>query len=786
MTPGVRRAVTVVLGVTLLLLFGRGTVGFLSLGWWADAVSPDAGVTVRRWQWLGLALDAGAIAVASAWFITHAVLVARSIATVQVQQQLGGVAVRQLVPGRILLLGAVAVGLALGIVTGHGAEGWRDAIGLAWHGVTYGVVDPIMGVDIGVYVAQLPVWELAHGFALLLVGLALLFLLLTYLMIGAFRRSGRRVDVHPYARRHVGATLSIAAVVVAWGYLIAPYSLAILEATWIDPTALETRIAASHVMVGVALAVALLTVRWAFSGRHTLLLASWGVLVGTVVIEQTILPVFVAGVVRPAADESYPRTLATLLYGVRIQRLQVGGGDAMPVIRDRWDGETLRNQARDSLREPVSVSPMEGHVAGWEVVSRIGNDPVHLEVQQFLADTVSSQGEVVPLTTAMQLPDPKVSPGVASWSAGDEGVRAGSLLRRLALTWARQAPGILRLGSETRIDWHLDPVERLSTLLPSVQWRLVTLLPVNGELRWILSGYALTPGVPFAIPSEFGGKAVFGLSPALIGTISPQSGNVSVWLDPAADSLGRALGELHQPLVEVDRPAPSEVVGAVGYSPEWLDAQLPALELLTGGRLLSDEGHPLRASQTATTGGPAVQLLLRDPGAGGTVSAILGYRVGQIPRLKVSTVDPTLLTDLGTIGSTWRASTGFTQLYDSLRASGDTMLEGPLRWSVQDGHLTLWRSFGSAGRRGPPRLLWLGVASDRGVSGGRAGSMQWEGQSGGGSAPALTPQLVEVGRLNAARSWLLRADSALARGDLTAFGRAWESLKHLLRDSTPE
>ena len=49
----------------------------------------------------------------------------------------------------------------------------------------------------------------------------------------------------------------------------------------------------------------------------------------------------------------------------------------------------------------------------------------------------------------------------------------------------------------------------------------------------------------------------------------------------------------------------------------------------------------------------------------------------------------------------------------------------------------------------------------------------------GASAPSI-PGSAQATRLDEARRWLERADSALRSGDLTAFGRAWAGLRDAL------
>ncbi|MCA9768220.1 MAG: UPF0182 family protein, partial [Gemmatimonadetes bacterium] len=171
MTPRARRLLASALAVALVLVVGRWVVDVLATRWWAAAISAGTLQAVTRWQFLGAILDLGAVAVASTWFAVQALLVARAIATVQIQREVGGRPVRESLATRWVVVGAIASGIVLGLLTGAGAHDWRASVALAWEGVRFGLEEPLLGADLGVFVAQLPLWELAHQFVLLLLGL---------------------------------------------------------------------------------------------------------------------------------------------------------------------------------------------------------------------------------------------------------------------------------------------------------------------------------------------------------------------------------------------------------------------------------------------------------------------------------------------------------------------------------------------------------------------------------------------------------------------------------------
>jgi hypothetical protein len=134
----------------------------------------------------------------------------------------------------------------------------------------------------------------------------------------------------------------------------------------------------------------------------------------------------------------------------------------------------------------------------------------------------------------------------------------------------------------------------------------------------------------------------------------------------------------------------------------------------------------------------------------------------------------------------WRRVLGFAHARDSVRAAGDTLLAGPLRHHMGLTGLVSWQPFHSAGRRGDPALLWIGTAHGGAVAGGRRTVEAWNSVLGLPGDASATAPFDLMGRFEAVRSWISRADSALARGDLTAFARAWEAVRGLLLEPPRE
>src|SRR5215210_3837460 len=257
--------------------------------------SPQAATYLTDWHILRLTLDLAGILIASAWFIGHLLLVYRAVGTVQVRRSVANLEFREALTPRTLLTAAIGAGALLGLLVGVGASGWWREAALAWQGVTYRIADPLMGRDLGVYVAQLPIWQAAHGFLLLLVLLGLSGVAALYMLVGAIRWIERRPAINTHARVHIGWLLTALALVLAWGYLLERYQIIAGSLNLTDEPNWRTGLLVSPLLAGVALATAAMSALWALRGRHTLVIAGWIVLAAGSIVGHWLLPAVVGG-----------------------------------------------------------------------------------------------------------------------------------------------------------------------------------------------------------------------------------------------------------------------------------------------------------------------------------------------------------------------------------------------------------------------------------------------------------------------------------------------------------
>lgn len=784
MSPRTRRWLVVSLGVVMLLFAGRWLASFLAMRWWAEAISPEALATATRWQLLGLGLDVGAVLIASAWFIVQGLLVARAIGSVQVEHRYGDAVVREVVPTRLLVMGAVVVGLVLGLLTGAGARNWRAPYALARETIVLGVDDPLLGVDVGDLISRVPLWRHLLGYWLTLVVLGLVLAVALYLAIGGIRRGPERPEIHPDARRHVGGLLAILAATIGVWYLLAPYRIATSLDVPLGLAAASIRVLAAHAATGAAIAVTAMSLAWAYRGRHSLVVAGWLVLGCVAVAERLVLPAFVAESA-PRERDAQSRVFDQVLHQVHPEEA-LPSPDSLPAVTRVLDTAILGAWTRARAGRLYGAVPLAGDPAGawlmaWDPdVHEPGAGAVRV------ADgALGPGGQPLVLDTLVRLPGgPRTAPGLAGWRAVDRGVRAGGLLRRAALAWALQAPAILRLPRDATIDWHRDPAARVAALMPGVEWSIEGPVIVDGRLQWVVAGLATIGHAPLSTRIAKDGRTVSGVVAALVALVSADDGAVRVYRDPGHHPVGEAWAAVYRAMTAVTDGA-TLPPGAMGYSRTLFAGQLDVLAQPHWGfgvRPLDGAADSVRAAAPPAEGVRAGewQAMLEDPGRGRSAVLLVARRRNGLPVIDaIRLPDPAMPTPRD-ITAAWLRMPRPSQLADSLRAAGDTLLHGPLRWHVGAAGPVAWQGFRGAGVGNPIGVVWVGTAWPAGIGGDRRPESAWRDLGGRDTVGGSAPRVDALGQLDAVRTWLARADSALQRGDLTAFGRAWEALRGLL------
>jgi uncharacterized membrane protein (UPF0182 family) len=800
-----RRLAVAIAGLVALLFGGRWAAVVLTDRWWAEQISPAAVAFLTDWHVLRLVLDLSGVLLASAWFIGHLLLVYRAVGSVQVRRNVANLEFREALTPGVLLAVVIGAGVLLGVLIGAGSSAHWPEVALAWHGVTYSVSEPLQHHDLGLYVAQLPVWRLAHGFLLLLVLLGLGIVFGLYMLVGAVRWIDGRPAINTHARVHLGWLLVGLALALLWGYLLEPYELVAGLGDSVDASSWQSTNLASPILAGVALATAVLTGAWAVRPRHALVAAGWIVLAFASLVGHWMVPPALGGegtsATSPAAIERLDRK-AYGLEGLSEERLTGSERPGPPAVPSFWNAAAIRRivagDSVDVLAVDQAVLPgAHGRRPVWLAARSIPGN--RLALSAVADDRVGPRGQPLFYGPGDTLPRPgpvallelnagsfrPLAPGHRLVGAGRHGVEAGGWPRRMLLAWALQAPSLLRqLPAGLRVDWRLAPTERLGRLAPFIEWGDPMPRVVDGELVWLLDGYVTTDAFPLSSRLPWHGRRIGGLEAGFLGTVDAASGAAHIYLRPSADALAMAWAGISHGVIEPAAAIPDAVQRQSPYPVELFRAQ--ALQLEQGQWKAGSLGGGQPVAETADL--PLTDQGWTDDTAG--VFRLVAYERQAERRLEAvfwaSGLDGLRLVRLDTVAivpsrsaleARWNRFASYDALSDSIGDDGGKLEEGPVRLDVRPGGVVAYQSHIAWNRSGAA-LAWVSVAAGERLGAGRTLREAWSNLL-GASAPSI-PGSAQATRLDEARRWLERADSALRSGDLTAFGRAWAGLRDAL------
>lgn len=795
MTPRARRLLAVGGVVVLLLFLGRLLAVLLTARWWAGAISEAAGRAVSQWLIFGWMLELAAITIASAWFIAHALWVVRGIASVTVAQRVGQEEIPVAVSPRALSLWAIGMGLLLGGMTGTGARSWRVPIALSWQGLRFGRLEPISGADVGTFVAQLPVWQIGYDYYITLVVLALAMVTLLYTVTGGIRRQGGQLVVHPHSRYHIGALITLLAIGVGLGAMLHPWSAVAELQEPLPLVVASVRELASQALMGAAIAVAVMSATWALRGRNSLLFSGWIVLGAAVAVERWLVPAMSEPTAPVASADADIRAATAEAWGLAPIAVSAAT-DTLPPVTGRWDQVSLRRLVDGqgaTLLAATPASELHGDTvqAVWHLaLARTTRGPAFEAV--VVRDARAPLQDSSSIVSRLALDRVRLRPDGPDWQPTATGVSTDGMLRRVMLAWGRQAGGLLKPSPSGAVDWLLDPSERAAALMPMVSWLPADLLVVEGRAVWVVQGVIPLREYPLSTHGRWGGREVAGVKPGFVALMDPETGKVRIHLDPSADALAKAWGRILAPLVET-APLPPAIRTGLRYPRLLIEAQLRVLEGPAWhfgkrpGRREADGPPESPVPVWSALDGPGWQSVMEDPARQALATILTASRRDGVMRLTVLREEGPLLDNPREAERRWNRLPGLSRWRDSARAARDSIIPGTVRWYQGPRGLMAWQPIIAVNRFG--RVTALAVAASLGerATAAREPEAAWAELLGDPAAPpAPETAATEAVRWQQAREWMARADSALARGDLTAFGRAFESLRKVLQQEPPK
>ncbi|HKT60940.1 MAG TPA: UPF0182 family protein [Gemmatimonadales bacterium] len=798
-----------------LLFAGRGTAEVLADRWWAGEVSASAVEFLTDWHLLRGVLTLAGVVVAASWFIGNLVAVYRAVGSVQVRRSVANLEFREaLTPGALLTV-VLATGAVLGALVGKGAGSRAAEVALGWQGVSYGVLEPLLQRDVGLYIAQLPLWRDAQQFAFLLVTLGLALVFGLYILVGAIRWLDGRPAINNHARTHLGWLLVALALTLMWGYLLEPFELVAAVDGLPDRAVWRATTFVAPLLAGVAIATALLSGVWAIRARHSLAAAGWIVLPLASLVGHWLVPPALGGEGEPVVEQRTVDQFERLAYG--LDALSEGpspnrGRDAPPAVPSLWNpamaSRLLAADTVDIVDTDPAMLAVGPHARPVWLIGR--NLPGGRFVLHALADDrTGSGGEAVYYRPRDSVPQPLVAPwldlGPTAFHRGspryrlnpaeEPGVRLDSWLRRLLLAWSLQAPELLgHLEPGSRLDWALAPADRLNRLVPFAMWDDPVARIIDGELVWVADGYLPPSTFPLSPRIEWRRQRVAGLRASLIGTVSAQTGAVHVFLRPGSDALAGAWAAVAAGVIEPAAALPEAVWRGAPYPAELFRVQARQLERsprrlgVLSGRTGTDPNE-LPRSEIAwadDTTGPVSVATYELPGERRLSALLVGSHEDAADVLRLVRLDSvSALPSRSGLESRWGRFATYKALVDSIQQDGGRLDHGPVRFDVDDDGVVAYQSHFAGPASGRPVLVWVAVATGERQGAGHTLKEAWSNLL-GATVPAIAGQ-AQTTRLDDARRFLLQADSALRAADWERFGRAWSGLRRavgLSPDST--
>ena len=765
---------TLLLATVLLGLFGgQWLVSYLEGLWWTETVATNAvGVYSRRTA-LGITLEGLAITVGFAWWAWHVRSVVRTTLDTPTDVAAGSPVIRQVLQSPSSRPWALLLCIILAVLLGSGLADWADAILLAWEGVRFGIYDPALGRDLGFYVARLPLLVRLHALATILVVGTIAIVLAGHLLTGNIRVGRGTMGITQPARRQMGLLAACLAVLLALHQMLLPLQLAAGIPHPVAPDVVELYRSVSFILVGVALAVVVLSLLWSWRPLHSLAAGGWSVFTLALVLSYWLLP----------SGEGWPESERDRLRLERYESLAFGfAADSASALTDAtvslWDGPPI--DAFETSGLPGSTGN-----AGTAWVRVVPLSDGAITVRLVRGDTADSFGRPVQFWSK-EFPASAAYPGasgVVLSEGGFGGMSLGSLPRRLALAWALQSWRFLSpANASLHAMWGQDTRDRLTRLMPLANWRHPQLLVIEDIPTWVLNGVLVSEAFPMVTPRSWNGLKLSYARTGLVGLVRVADGATTIFLAPDADSLAHSVARLSSGLVQSASALPPDVRERLAYDPQlfalhaklWSEREARRLGLDTTGVV------PLPAAPAWGGGrGPSSRrAVVLDHSVDRVMRVLEGQRNSTGNRVTAFHPDSVGLEPPSVLLGRWQRLPEVQALRDSVNATGGTNVPGVVRYAGWNGGLIAYQPFLAKTLTGEPRLVGIGIAWRNRLAVGRTLVEAWRRVSADGLE--VRPGAGESDEWFQARRWLRVADSALARGDLVTFGRAFAALRQVL------
>jgi uncharacterized membrane protein (UPF0182 family) len=802
-------------GAALVLLAGRALASlYTDFFWYRDVGALDVWRTKTL---LDLAVRGASAAAAGGFVFLNLYAVRHSVVSLVLPRRVANLEIGEEVPGRYLVFAAVALSLLFGALLALPNDNWTS-VALAASGVPFGESDPYFLYDIGFFVYWLPLERALFFWSLIAVLLTTALVVFLYALTPSLRWERGSLYVSGYVRRHLATLAALLLILVAWSYRLDGFA-ALWRGSGVGGAFAfvdhRLTIPATRVLA-LAAASAAVVVWWAgWTGQVRAAIAAVAALVIAALLLRQVAPILVlrfgSTAAAPVREREYLGARAGYTrraFAVdRIVRADSVAGFASLAEAaggvTAWDAPALlRAVDRAPPNAPVALgwSPTAAGptavVARPQQAERGRSDWTVTRVSGVAADSrgapvrVSADGG--PTDEETTVSGVVIYDGASGYSivADSTGIVAGTSLEtgasRFAHAWSLQNFRLLTDDlpfPNPTVLTRRDVRERVGAIAPFfAQGSAVVPVWVGDTLHWAIELYSGSTTYPLSERLTLAGGEYGYFQHAATAVVDAHTGRVMLLSDSAPDPVTRSWQRAFPRLFVTRGSAPAELLAALPPATDGLRAQATAFarygsrsesgvvrevpwEFDADSTLASAELPPmwLPGSGPPT---PAVTLPLL---ADGRVAGIMVGRGGPSPATIWAPADPR--------GPRWDAvRTALRSTVDSAPGGqAGPLVRGPTRTIPVAGALAFAQPVYSWRPHGSPTLsrvtLYAGGASRSGAS-----LAEITGASPLSTPPPATPEDFRrrVGLLYDA----MRA--ALGRGDLKAFGEAYDALGTLV------
>ncbi|MEO5814804.1 MAG: UPF0182 family protein [Gemmatimonadaceae bacterium] len=764
-------------------------------------------------------LTAASFTIVALFAFVNFYAVRQSVVSLVLPRRLANIEIGEEVPGKYLF-GAVLVMSAVvaGMLT-FPADQWHEAL-LAHIGRPFGETDPYFGADLGFFVYWLPFETAVHYWAIVVLVAVTVLVILLYALTPSLRWERGTLHVSAYVRRHFTMLGAVLLLVLAWSYRLGMYRLLAYGGgaggvfTIVD----HRVIVPATLLLSVVTMCAAIVVAWAgWTGQMRLAFGAVTTVILLSLVSRTIAPLVVRRSLEPNAQQeaAYLGTRLTFTrraFGVfRMKAESLGTGfttaaEAASKVAV-WDAATL-SRAAERLRRVRVVS--DG--AAWQttpsgmaaLLVEHGTDgaPDSRDVwgiDRF--DPAASDERGLPVRAPgsalsqydLVVAEPAVYDSAPSYSVLSDslqqlaGVEMVSTRSRLMHAWSLQ--NFRLLFGEIAADRPVmvrrrDVRARVEALAPFfVQGSEVVPVIAADSLYWVVELYSSATHYPLAQRFTILGEDRGYFQHAATALVHAASGRVRIIIGPSPDPV--AVSWLNY-LPQLLKPPTGMPPAVRAMLPPITDAaRTQALAFAAAGML----GQTLEVRHFAVPDG-ADSSASREPARAviptlGGVAALWPLldsteRVRGVIAASGGPVRVTSWIPMANDGARWGA------VLDRMRAT-DTLLHEsgtvrtPLRVVPVAGRpLYIQPTFQLRPGAAPTLVRVAAVQADSVRAGTTLATALGATSRGSTTAPNTVPDL----RLRADSLYRVMRE-ALARGDWTSFGRAFDALGLALRVTAP-